>query len=197
MRDTFPEYYTPSDDEFKKMWAECLFVVDANVLCDLYRYSKDTREKIISALESVSDRIWIPYQAAKEYQNNRRNISYQQLDAYKKIVTELQQLKYDKIKIDFKKCTDSYQKHPFINANELYDEVDGIISNFNNSINEIEKKLSSQKKEHLEWIKKDDNQTIIDNLFKGKVGKPFGQDDLKSIYKEGKERHANQYPTRI
>ena len=45
MKDSFPGYYRPTENEFAEMWESCLFVLDANVLLNLYRYSVDTREE--------------------------------------------------------------------------------------------------------------------------------------------------------
>jgi hypothetical protein len=63
MRNIFPGYYRPTDEEFYKMWQECIFVFDANVLLNLYRYSPDTRDELLDVLERLKDRIWIPHQA--------------------------------------------------------------------------------------------------------------------------------------
>jgi hypothetical protein len=71
MRETFPGYYTPSDAEFKRLWTKSLFVLDANVLLNLYRYSSETRKKLIEILQRLDTRLWVPHQAALEYQRNR------------------------------------------------------------------------------------------------------------------------------
>ena len=39
MRDLFPEYYIPREEDFQKAWNTGLFVFDANVLLNLYGYS--------------------------------------------------------------------------------------------------------------------------------------------------------------
>ncbi len=36
MRDLFPGYYRPTEEEFAKMWQEGIFVFDANVLLNIY-----------------------------------------------------------------------------------------------------------------------------------------------------------------
>ena len=45
MKDIFKGYYRPSDDEFKKMWEEGIFVFDTNVLLNFYRYKKETKRR--------------------------------------------------------------------------------------------------------------------------------------------------------
>lgn len=44
MRDLFPEYYTPSVEEFNELWQKCIFIFDTNVLLDFYEYRQATRE---------------------------------------------------------------------------------------------------------------------------------------------------------
>ena len=44
MRKTFPGYYRPTEAEFRRLWDKCIFVLDANVLLNLYRYSEETRK---------------------------------------------------------------------------------------------------------------------------------------------------------
>ena len=74
MKKIFPGYYRPSDDQVSEAWATGLFVLDANVLLNLYRYPKEARDNLIEVLNKVSDRIWIPNHAALEYQRNRPSV---------------------------------------------------------------------------------------------------------------------------
>lgn len=74
MRTMFPEFYRPTEEEFQKLWQECIFSFDANVLLNIYRYSPATTENFFSILERLHERVWIPHQAALEYQKNRLNV---------------------------------------------------------------------------------------------------------------------------
>jgi PIN domain-containing protein len=74
MRDRFFGYYQPSEEELSNLWRECTFVLDANVLLNLYRYPDKARDDLIKALEAVRDRVWIPHYAALEYQRNRPGV---------------------------------------------------------------------------------------------------------------------------
>ena len=51
MKKTFKEYYQFTEEEFKKLWQECLFVFDANVLLNMYRFSVKTRLSFIKELK--------------------------------------------------------------------------------------------------------------------------------------------------
>jgi hypothetical protein len=78
--------YKLSSKEFDDLWNKCIFVVDANVLLDLYSYSSKVRKEIIKTFRKVSSRIWIPHQVALEYYDNKERIKKRQEDNYKFLV---------------------------------------------------------------------------------------------------------------
>jgi hypothetical protein len=71
LKQTFPGFYRPSDEEFAKLWAEATFIFDTNVLLDLYSYPEDLREVYFSVLSKLENRLWIPYQVGLEFHRNR------------------------------------------------------------------------------------------------------------------------------
>ncbi len=71
LRACHPGHYWPTEQEFAQLWEHALIVLDAGVLLDLHRYSEATREALLGILESIRDRVWVPHQAAAEYQRNR------------------------------------------------------------------------------------------------------------------------------
>ncbi|MBB1247699.1 PIN-like domain-containing protein [Rhizobium sp. G21] len=71
MREQFKEFYAPTDEEYKVLWNNGIFVLDASVLLELYRLPDESRNQILSTLEQIADRIFVPYQAALEFQRNR------------------------------------------------------------------------------------------------------------------------------
>lgn len=89
MRKTFRSYYRPTEYEFSELWRDSLIIPDANVILNLYSYSPETRDAFIDIFTQVSDRLWIPYQAAYEYQNRRLETIANQANAYGIIEKEL------------------------------------------------------------------------------------------------------------
>ncbi|MCC5985824.1 MAG: DUF4935 domain-containing protein [Rhodobacteraceae bacterium] len=71
MRDRFSWYFFSKDD-YDAAWDIGILTVDTNVILDLYRYNKSTREALLLALESFKGRFWISHQTAKEFIKNRR-----------------------------------------------------------------------------------------------------------------------------
>jgi hypothetical protein len=64
MRDLFPGYFPPKDDEFKELWRDAVFAFDANVLLGLYRLTTETQQVFFEVLQRLSGRIFLPNQAA-------------------------------------------------------------------------------------------------------------------------------------
>src|ERR1051326_1722089 len=110
MRELFPGYFRPTTEEFKALWASCLFAVDANVLLNLYRYSQATRQELEKALATVQDCLFIPHQAAREFLRNRLSVTAGQAEEYTKAVQTLRNLK---------DVLSNTKRHPFLPDTEL------------------------------------------------------------------------------
>src|SRR5687768_480826 len=93
MKNVFPGYYSLSEKELKKLWKECTFIVDTNVLLNLYRYQKETSDELLKVLRKLSDRLWIPFQVGLEYQENRLNVINEQVDMYHRVMDVLDKTK--------------------------------------------------------------------------------------------------------
>jgi hypothetical protein len=108
MKTTFHEYYQPTKEEFSKLWEDSFFVFDANVLLNIYRYSQETRDTLIDIFDKLSDRLWVPHQAALEYQRHRLGVIGKQESAYE----EIQEL-LNKEQKQIEKELNNYKMHPF------------------------------------------------------------------------------------
>ncbi len=71
MRDDFWEYYPLTDDDIETINSRAMIVLDANALLHSYRLSPSTAEAWLGMLEALAERVWVPHQAALEYQRNR------------------------------------------------------------------------------------------------------------------------------
>jgi hypothetical protein len=179
MKDLFPGYYRPSEDEFSDLWQNCVFILDTNVILNLYRYSEESRNDFIKVLHKIETRLWIPHQVALEFQENRTK------------VIEEQEKKFDSIKgileDNQSRITGELSKFPSVNHEKLIDKISQLFVEFLDEIKPLEaKQLKSNDHDYI--------RDIVDNLFKGKIGDPPTELELKSIYEEGEERYKIQYP---
>lgn len=178
MQELFPGYYRPSEENFKKLWDECIFVFDANVLLNIYRYSPKTLKNFLDILERLQDRLWLPHQAAYEYQENRLNVISAQHQPYEDISKLIDDL--------IIRIINAYPRHPFINIRRIKD----LLNEFKTGI-EIE--LNVSKREHRDLITNDDLRDKLDKVF-NKIGTPYNSDQLKTIYSEADKRYQNEIP---
>jgi hypothetical protein len=85
MKDLFPVYYPLTPLEFESLWRDGRFVVDANVILNLYRHSPETRDALLAIFERLKEQLWIPYQFALEFHRNREKVILSQVAAYQKV----------------------------------------------------------------------------------------------------------------
>lgn len=177
MRKLFPGYYTPSKEEFEKIWQEGLIVFDTNVLLDLYRYSENTVKSLLEVMESLEDRIWIPFQVSKEYHKNLNTVISDQVRKYESSIKTL---------TDFKKQIDEKRSHPFL-SEELTIEIEAFCGKF-------DKELDDKKATVKQLIINNPIKEKLADLLEDKIGNQFSKENLEKIYTEGEKRYKEQIP---
>lgn len=178
----FKGYTNYTIEEYKNVWENGLIVVDTNVLLNLYRYSDDTRKKMLDIFEQLKKRLWIPYQVGYEFYKNKDNVIAEACKEYddllKKTNEELVKLNGE---IDHKKN----------NRLKCKDELKGIITEVQNKISEI---LQQEKQQKESIIGNDDIEKIILSLFNKNIGLPFEEEEFLIIKEEGIRRQKNNIP---
>ncbi|MCS5597957.1 MAG: PIN domain-containing protein [Alphaproteobacteria bacterium] len=177
MKDLFPGHFQNSDEDYSEIWKKCIFVFDANILLNFYRYSDSTREEFLNLLKTVGQRIWIPHRAAEEYLGNRLSVIDDQKSHYNKTIVSLKELRE---KLEHRR------QHPFVEEETL--------NAFNSSFDKLIEELEQNEEKHGARISEDEIMHKIGELFCGRVGKPFQEEDLKKILEEGKDRYKNKIP---
>lgn len=182
MRRKFLGYYRPTEKEFSELWKSCLFAFDANVLLNLYRYTAETKTSLLAILEKVSDRIWLPYQAAYEYHNRRLDVIQQLTNAYDKILEIVRNSR-----TSLEGNLSSIGRHPSIQTHEL-------LKSHSDALEKFEDTLAKLKQEHPDFLTDDPIKETISTLFDGKVGEPTEEGELLKVYKQGEERYKSGRP---
>lgn len=177
MKSQFPGYFKPTEKETTDLWENALFVFDANILLNLYRYSDETRDDFFKILDKIKNRIWLPNQSASEFFENRLNVIYQQEKSYEEAEKSLKTLE-----TEFKNS----RQHPFITKKTL--KKLSLLSK------EICEQLNESKNSHNKRINNDDVLDRIEELFNSKVGNEYNKEQLEEIYQEGKVRFLDKIP---
>jgi hypothetical protein len=182
MKDKFIGYYPPTVKEIDLVWKEGLISIDANTLLHLYRYTESTRENFLQILNELKGRLWIPYQAAYEFHNNRRGVIQGQEEAYGVIQGLL-----DNQLEEITKQLNRYEKHPKIKVEDFQREIE-------KAFNKIKFSLDSQRKAHPEHLKDSKILDEISAILDKKIGNQFSKSELVQIYLEGKTRYDEDIP---
>ncbi|WP_159845808.1 PIN-like domain-containing protein [Brevundimonas sp. G8] len=185
MKEIFPSYYKLSNEDVSDIWSKGTFVLDANVLLNLYRYPLEARDDILRVLSAVKDRLWIPHHAALEFQRNRLSVISEQMKRYR----DVRDIAKDIIK-SVENGTEKLQlrqRHSSINIDSFILKLEPVISDFISTLDELER--------HQNDVHDHDQlRDMIDELCDGKVGSGLNREEYESISKEGKERFANKVP---
>nr|WP_297669955.1 PIN domain-containing protein [uncultured Desulfovibrio sp.] len=158
--------------------------MDTNVLLDLYRVNKDTRDTLKDIIDSFGTRIWIPYHVAYEFlkkRNTVKNTSQQMFAAIsnniKKFESEIinsfnEQMDTSNIRL---KNTSEFSKE----IENFKDSISTVIKNFNEKIEKHGEDLNNDLQHHdiISWIFE---------KFNGHVGEPF--ENEAEIIEEAKQR---------
>lgn len=177
MKKKFKEFYPLTVDEYKLIWNQALIVFDTNLLLNFYRYSETTFQSFINVLNELDGKIWIPFQVAQEFHLNRLNVIENQIKIYSTYNDKLQELQND---------LENKTKNPFISTHLLEETT--------NTFNNIRAELYHKQKYYENLINNDSILMTVTEIFNNKIGDPFSESELKSIYSEADNRYKYHIP---
>ena len=185
MKNKFIWYFRPNDDETKKIWADGLLTLDANVLLDLYRYHENTRNSILRSIEAFNGRIWLSHQTAEEYFRNRTKVIVGSSSGFKQAIDELGKLRKNQAA-----SIEQLQSNRIISA----EMVDNFNAELLKLIDQAEKDIGMARDGFPKFLEED---TVLEQLlvhFDGKVGDAFSEEELKAAKLEGERRKKFKIP---
>ena len=183
MREMFRGYYAPTEVALQELWNRGTIVLDANVLLNLYRYPVAARDDMITVLESVQERLWIPHQVALEYHRNRRSVIAAQLEMFEKVKRVLSFARMER-ELDGLQLR---RRHSLISADDVLNEIKPALERFEAELSELEDK-------HVKPTGPDPIRDTLDRLIGDKIGPAPSQGELDAIYREGEVRYAAGIP---
>ncbi|WP_311946935.1 PIN-like domain-containing protein [Halomonas piscis] len=177
MRELFPGHFKENEESLKKVWDTCIFVFDANILLNFYRYSDSARREFLQLLEKIKDRVWLPHRAAEEYLSNRLSVIDQQERSYDDTVKAIGSLQSD---------LENARQHPFVSQKTMK-KVEQIFSLLCDE-------LAENKGVHTKRITEDEIKESISSIFSDNVGMPYSKEELERIISDGEERYRQKIP---
>ncbi|WP_271043288.1 PIN-like domain-containing protein [Pseudomonas sp. VB3] len=177
MKREFPGFFANGLSDIERLWDECIFVLDANVLLSLYRYSDSTRSELLQVFNALADRLWIPNQVAYEYLNNRLTVIGEQSKIYDDAIKKIEALR---------KSLENNNQHPFVSKDTLASSI-GIFETLVAELNE-------NKSTHEKRINNDEIKDQLEKLLVDKVGENFTKEKTEEIILKGKTRYEEKIP---
>lgn len=177
METLFPGHYRKSPQDIKALWGKCAFAFDANVLLNLYRYSPTTTDSFIKVLAKMQSRIWLPWQAAKEFHDNRLEVIAKQTKTYDSTI---------KLANNLHEALINKREHPFID--------DALLTRVSNCMQELERALKDKSDSRRKLIIDDPLLKIVTDLFHNRVGAEPAAADMQVKLDSAKQRCDHKVP---
>lgn len=183
MKEYFFEYYPMSQVELSSFWQDSLLVLDTNVLLNLYRYTEPSRKDILGILKKFNEKLWMPFQVGWEYHNNREKVICS-VYGLGDIINRQVQNSFDNLKKSYRS---EYSRNPYLSADAWEKKLD-------KTKDSLVKFVRSCYKGAPEIMKEDIILSELIQLYTGRIGNGFADDELKRIYEDGKIRYAAEIP---
>ncbi len=190
MRSQLAEWYEPDESALREILKVGTIALDANVLLDLYRLGDELRNKVTDVLidASVRSRLFVPYQAALEYQRNRLNIAHTQSQSFAELRQEL-----DKLTNILAQKTNAILRDKDVRGT-VNDTVRSKVDELHIFLAELEKKhvIGYRDIRTQDFVRNTIDQMLADD---GQVGLAPNPEELKKRLKEADERYKQGIPT--
>ena len=172
MKQHFPGFYTYTKQEQKDLIGKSIIVFGASVLLDLLKISNSRVFLDIVSKEIGAERLWLPYDTAWLYHERLASVVDEQVKNVDSAASALNRLK------------DSFSdkgQHPYIS--------DTLMVDFDKMMNQLKDALDKDRNYLLGHLNYSLLRKRIDELFQGRIGEPYEQNQLEQLYQESEDRH--------
>jgi hypothetical protein len=174
MRKAFQHYFKPTPAQLAKLWNDGLLSFDASVLLNVYGYSKETAEELLTLAENNAERVRLPHQFALEYARNRAAAIIKQVHNYLGCEKQLDEIK--------DKYLAPRRDHPYLSKRSL------------RAYEKILEELAANRAKIEKYISADPYLERILGIFDGRVGGEPTAEELAHLQTEAQERFKNKVP---
>lgn len=186
MKTTFHGYYSPTIEEYKRLWKDGIVILDTNVLLDLYRLPTTARDELFNVFNVLKERLWIPHQVALEFQRRRLTVIHNERKSISEALTSVGDLA-----TDIKKKVEALQ----IDKRGLGIDSKPLIEALESSKTQIIDAIRKSHESQLDISASDSVRDRLDNLFEGRIGTgPQNQEELDKLIIGGGDRYGEHIP---
>jgi hypothetical protein len=173
----FPGYFRPADGDVASVWKSGTFVFDSSALLNVYRYSPETTAAFLEILEKIKNRVWIPYDVAREFLKNRVGVIREHERKYAECITQLRNVAAP---------IREPRQHPFLSPESLQTVDSTIVA--------VTAELDKRQREYCKLLKDDQYQAQLLRIVGDVVGDPMSAEEFESQCKVGRQRFDFEIP---
>ena len=186
MKSSFIGYYWPTSEQYERLWREAVIVLDTNVLLDLYRLPTTARDELLTVLELLKERLWIPYQVALEFQRRRLTV----ISAERKSTEDALASASDLVG-QLKRRVDSLQ----IDKRSLGIQAQPLLDDLQQANARLIEAIETVHRSQLDISASDPVREKLDTILEGRIGTgPITQAELDLLVLNGEERFKDKIP---
>ncbi|WP_329600316.1 PIN domain-containing protein [Streptomyces pseudovenezuelae] len=168
---------------------EYLVTLDTNVLLNLYRFTPQARNELLSVLESLQDRLWVSHQVVKEYYSRRMSAVNEHITLYTSVPKALSDSRNKAIQ----------ELNTFAKRRSMsIEDREKLIGPLNAAFDAVISRIKGYGEDFdLSLAKVATNDPILDALaaiLDKKTGSPFEEEEAKSLQEEYARRASNEIP---
>jgi hypothetical protein len=186
--DGFDGYQTPTADDHQAVLTSGIVVPDANVLLNLYRYTEQSRDDLLSVLERLGAQLWIPHQVLVEFWRNREGVLRDPRDT-EKTAQEMSQARTQAV-ARFR----TWANRVSLPGEESAALMTALSDGFDVVIQGIQQFNDASAIEAARDTDKDPVLKRLDTILAGKVGAPLDGSAHTAAVKEGLRRVTEREP---
>jgi hypothetical protein len=189
--DPFRYYIPPNREAIKSAMTSGLVVLDTNVLLSPYRFAPAARMELLSVLNRVKDRLWVPRRVAEEFHRNRLNVISDHDAAYMPVI--------DALRENQKSINEDLEPKikQLANRTALSDEDRNNLLDLITKSTEAARSAAERLRTDHGLARSLDEDSILEqlqDLLEGKTGRPFTDEEREAAIAEAARRTENRIP---
>lgn len=193
MKKLFFEHHKYSKEEFEQLISNAVLVLDTNVLLNIYRYDKQNQDKLFEVIDLVKNRLWLPYQIAKEFYKNRLKL-VQNKSLFKENMTQCMESEINSI---INRINNGSGEQTYSLLKYERSIKDSILKELDESKKNILNHIEAYKSE-INWDYVTGDDPVLEkiaSIYEDKVNKKeYLEQELLNIYTEGSSRYEMDIP---
>ena len=168
-----------------------MFAVDTNVLLNLYRYSRSTRDELLRVLSALEEKLFLPHQVGQEFLERRLGTIRKQREGFASLRERVTGVR-EEIEAELRSVLRLRPGEDLPRG--LMDALEEVPSGGYTGLSERLKELEEGLPRASNAAEDDEAWAAVERLFDGKVGPSFGDEQLSEAKEEAERRAEAKVP---